>query len=92
MTSRSRKSTIEQSEVILKTDDRRRVFQVPLLPGRDLDEALGGEREVPEDAEHVTMAPNTSRCRCEQTTSRIPKTSREPIGCQRSLQRTSFYR
>jgi len=30
------------------------------------------------------MAPNTSRCRCEQTTSRIPKTSREPIGCQRS--------
>jgi len=24
---------------------------------RDLDEALGGEREVPEDAEHVTMAP-----------------------------------
>jgi len=40
--------------------------------------------EVPEDAEHVTMAPNTSRCRCEQTTSRIPKTSREPIGCQRS--------
>jgi len=61
-------------------------------PSRDLDEALGGEREVPEDAEHVTMAPNTSRCRCEQTTSRIPKTSREPIGCQRSLQRTSFYR
>jgi len=55
MTSRSRKSTIEQSEVILKTDDRRRVFQVPL--SRDLDEALGGEREVPEDAEHVTMAP-----------------------------------
>jgi len=54
MTSRSRKSTIEQSEVILKTDDRRRVFQVP---PRDLDEAPGGEREVPEDAEHVTMAP-----------------------------------
>lgn len=24
---------------------------------RDLDEALGGEREVPEDAEHVTMVP-----------------------------------
>lgn len=24
---------------------------------RDLDEALGGEREVPEGAEHVTMVP-----------------------------------
>jgi len=40
-----RKSTIEQSEVILKTDDRRRVFK---SCSRDLDEALGGEREVPE--------------------------------------------
>jgi len=54
MTSRSRKSTIEQSEVILKTDDRRRVFQVPLATST---KPLGGEREVPEDAEHVTMAP-----------------------------------